>query len=655
MKGLCKYASCWCCLLCLSLPVSVSAEETKALTETPLTESDRDHWAFQPIQKPALPEVKRSNWPRTPIDRFILAKLEAEGLQPAPDAERVTLIRRVYFDVIGLPPTPAEVDQLLSDKSADAYERLVDRLLASPRYGERWAQHWLDLARFAETDGYEHDKLRPDAWKYRDWVIKALNADMPYDQFVRWQLAGDVIAPDNSDARTATAFCLSGPDMPDINSQEERRHTLLNEMSSTVGSVFMALQLGCAQCHDHKYDPISTFDFYRLRAFFEPAVQPVKNRSVTTLAATDKKRKPSHVMLRGDWRRPGPQVEPAFLRIANSDEQQIKSQKAPQQRLALARWLTQKSHPLTSRVIVNRVWQHHFGRGLCASPSDFGLMGESPSHPELLDWLAAEFTETGWKLKSLHRLILTSRVYQQASSLQTQNVESVSVEQRTAWKQSLKRDPDAALLSRFPRQRLDAEVIRDALLLISGKLSERTGGRGVMPPLPQELRATLLKDQWKTSPREEDHYRRSIYVFARRNLRYPLFEAFDRPDANNSCPRRGNSTTAPQALLLLNSESSLKSARELAGLIQDEAGSSPRQQVTLLIRRALGRQPGKAELVELVQFLKSQREELRREQRTADQLLLPLGKQATKDPYAGAALTDLCLAVLNSNEFIYVD
>ena len=321
MKGFRKYASCWCCLLCLSLPVSVSAEETKALTEIPLTESDRDHWAFQPIQKPGLPEVKRSNWTRTPIDRFILAKLEAEGLQPAPDAERVTLIRRVYFDVIGLPPTPAEVDQFLADQSDDAYERLVDRLLASPRYGERWAQHWLDLARFAETDGYEHDKLRPDAWKYRDWVIKALNADMPYDQFVRWQLAGDVIAPDNPDARTATAFCLSGPDMPDINSQEERRHTLLNEMTSTVGSVFMALQVGCAQCHDHKYDPISTFDFYRLRAFFEPAVQPVKNRSVTTLAATDKKRKPSHVMLRGDWRRPGPQVKPAFLRIANSHAQ----------------------------------------------------------------------------------------------------------------------------------------------------------------------------------------------------------------------------------------------------------------------------------------------------------------------------------------------
>ncbi|QDT22926.1 DUF1549 and DUF1553 domain-containing protein [Gimesia chilikensis] len=655
MKGFRKYVSCWCCLLCLSLPVSVSAEEPKALTETPLTESDRDHWSFQPIQKPGLPEVKRSNWTRTPIDRCILAKLEAEGLQPAPDAERVTLIRRVYFDVIGLPPTPAEVDQFLADQSDDAYARLVDRLLASPRYGERWAQHWLDLARFAETDGYEHDKIRPDAWKYRDWVIKALNADMPYDQFVRWQLAGDVIAPDNPDARTATAFCLSGPDMPDINSQEERRHTLLNEMTSTVGSVFMALQLGCAQCHDHKYDPISTFDFYRLRAFFEPAVQPVKNRSVTTLAATDKKRKPSHVMLRGDWRRPGPQVKPAFLRIANSHAQQIKSQKTPQQRLALARWLTQKSHPLTSRVIVNRVWQHHFGRGLCASPSDFGLMGESPSHPELLDWLAAEFTETGWKLKSLHRLILTSRVYQQASSLQTQNVESVSAEQRSEWKQSLEHDPDAALLSRFPRQRLDAEVIRDALLLISGKLSERTGGRGVMPPLPQELRATLLKDQWKTSPREEDHYRRSIYVFARRNLRYPLFEAFDRPDANNSCPQRGNSTTAPQALLMLNSESSLKSARELAGLIQDEAGSSPRQQVTLLIRRALGRQPGKVELVELVQFLKAQREELRREQRTTDQLVLPLGKQATRDPYAGAALTDLCLAVLNSNEFIYVD
>ncbi|WP_232105526.1 DUF1549 and DUF1553 domain-containing protein [Gimesia panareensis] len=637
-------------LCCISFAAGASAGELKIPEETPITEADREHWSFQPIQRPAIPEVKDSSWSRTHIDRFILAKLEAENLKPAADAERLTLIRRVYFDVIGLPPTPEEVDQFLEDKTEGAYERLVERLLSSSHYGERWAQHWLDLARFAETDGYEHDKIRPDAWKYRDWVIKALNADMPYDQFVRWQLAGDVIAPENPEAHTATAFCLSGPDMPDINSQEERRHTLLNEMTSTVGSVFMALQMGCAQCHDHKYDPISTFDFYRMRAFFEPAVKPVKNRSMTTLAATGKPRQPSHVMMRGDWRQPGPEVQPAFLRIANVQNQNIKSADARQQRLAFARWLTQKSHPLTARVMVNRIWQHHFGRGLCASPSDFGLMGELPSHPDLLDWLASEFMESGWKMKSLHRLILTSRVYQQTSRPVNASPETIR-----NWKQALEKDPSAELLSRFPRQRLDAEVIRDTMLAISGKLSAKTGGRGVMPPLPRELRETLLKNQWKTSPRREDHYRRSVYVFARRNLRYPLFDAFDRPDANNSCPRRGNSTTAPQALLMLNSEGSLKSARELAGLIRDQAGADPVAQVTLLIRRALGRNPVADELEELANFLKSQQDILRKEQRAVDQLLLPLGKTEMQDPYAGAALTDLCLAVLNSNEFIYVD
>lgn len=637
-------------LFCISLLASVSAEEPQQLQETPITDADRDHWSFQPVQRPDLPAVKDERWARTPVDRFILARLETENLQPAADASRVTLIRRVYFDVIGLPPKPEEVDQFLEDQSEDAYEQLVDRLLASSHYGERWAQHWLDLARFAETDGYEHDKIRPHAWKYRDWVIKALNSDMPYDQFVRWQLAGDVIAPENPEARTATAFCLSGPDMPDINSQSERRHTLLNEMTATVGSVFMALQLGCAQCHDHKYDPISAFDFYRLRAFFEPAVKPVKNRSMTTLTATGKPRQPSHVMLRGDWRRPGPEVQPAFLRVVNQRQQKVKTDDARQQRLALARWLTQETHPLTARVMVNRIWQHHFGRGLCASPSDFGLMGEVPSHPELLDWLASEFMESGWKMKSLHRLILTSRVYRQASQPQSASPASMS-----HWKESLDKDPDAALLSRFPRQRLDAEVIRDAMLAISDKLSTKTGGRGVMPPLPNELRATLLKDQWKTSPRVDDHYRRSIYVFARRNLRYPLFDAFDRPDANNSCPRRGNSTTAPQALLMLNSESSLKRARELAGLIRDRTGTDPEQQVNLLIRRALGREPDKVERKMLVAFLKAQEQLLRKEQRAADQLLLPLGNKEFQDPYAGAALTDLCLAVMNSNEFVYID
>lgn len=628
---------------------SGNAEEEKKLSEEPITESDRDHWSFQPIRRPALPVVKNKEWSRTPIDHFILARLEEDGLQPAAEASRTTLIRRLYFDVIGLPPLPEDVDAFLADDSADAYEKLVDRLLASKQYGARWAQHWLDLVRFAETDGYEHDKVRPDAWKYRDWVIKALNEDMPYDQFVRWQLAGDVIAPENPDAKIATAFCLSGPDMPDINSQEERRHTLLNEMTSTVGSAFMALQMGCAQCHDHKYDPISTIDFYRMRAFFEPAVKPVKNRSVTMLASIGKPTAPSRVMIRGDWRQPGPRVQPAFLRVANLQEQAVDADDSRQQRREFAFWLTQKNHPLTSRVIVNRIWQHHFGRGLSATPSDFGVMGDLPTHPELLDWLAAELMSSGWKMKSLHRLILISSVYRQAGKFDGNPAAEL------AWKKSLKKDSDASLLSRFPRQRLDAEVIRDAMLSVSGKLSDKTGGRGVMPPLPRELRATLLKDQWKTSANTEDHYRRSIYVFARRNLRYPLFDVFDRPDANTSCSRRGNSTTAPQSLLMLNSESSLKCAQELAGLVWDQAGEDQGQQVTVIFRRALGRTPTESELTELKLFLSTQQVILTKEQRSAKELLLPLSETPVNNPYAGAALTDLCLAIFNTSEFLYVD
>ncbi|MCA9006766.1 MAG: DUF1553 domain-containing protein, partial [Planctomycetaceae bacterium] len=286
---------------------------------------------------------------------------------------------------------------------------------------------------------------------------------------------------------------------------------------------------------------------------------------------------------------------------------------------------------------------------LSATPSDFGVMGDLPTHPELLDWLAAELMSSGWKMKSLHRLILTSSVYRQASRLDETHPAI------NAWKRSLKADPDASILSRFPRQRLDAEVIRDAMLAVSGKLSDKTGGRGVMPPLPRELRSTLLKDQWKPSVNVEDHYRRSIYVFARRNLRYPLFDVFDRPDANTSCSRRGKSTTAPQSLLMMNSESSLKCAQELAGLIWDQSGEQDGPQVELLFRRALGRRPTEHELRDMTGFLRSQRKMLEQEQRSAEDLLLPLSKKPVTNTYAGAALTDLCLAIFNTSEFLYVD
>jgi len=631
----------------VAIALPVRSEDAANVSEEPITDEDRDHWSFKPLERPRVPPVANSTWTRTAIDNFILAPLESRGLRPSAEADRTTLVRRLCFDLTGLPPAPKEIDWFLADKLPDAYARLVDRYLSSPRYGERWAQHWLDLARFAETDGFEHDKLRPTAWKYRDWVIRALNSDMPYDRFVRWQIAGDLLAPENTDAVIATAFCLSGPDMPDINSQEERRHTLLNEMTSTVGAVFLGLQFGCAQCHDHKYDPISQADFYRLRAFFQPAVNVKKNKSVTVLSSTAALDAASYLMIRGDWRRRGPRVLPAFPRIADPWNKS-RDQRQTLDRSDLARWITRPDHPLTSRILVNRVWQFHFGRGLSGSASDFGIIGDAPSHPELLDWLATEFVSSGWSLKRLHRLIVTSAVYRQ-SSRPANDIASASADTDFV--------DEPGLLSRFPRRRLEAEVVRDAMLFVSDLLRDEMGGPGVMPPLPRELVKSLLKNQWRASSRLADHHRRSIYVFARRNLRYPLFEAFDRPAANASCAVRQNTTSAQQSLLMLNSKSSLDAARQLAGSVCDRAGPGLGAQVDCAVQRVWGRSPSDEERQEFVGFLQSQAALLKAENRSTENLALPVSRQdrSDVDAHAGAALTDLCLALLNSNEFLYVD
>jgi hypothetical protein len=602
------------------------------LEEAAITEFDRSHWSFHPLRDVAVPQPEEDRWVANPIDAFILSRLRSEGLTPQPAADRQTLIRRLSFDLTGLPPTPQQIDDFVADPSDDAYEKLVERLLNSEGYGERWAQHWLDLARFAETDGFEHDKLRPNAWKYRDWVIESLNSDLPYDQFIRLQIAGDEINPNDPTAEIATHFCLSGPDMPDINSQDERRHTLLNELTSTVGSVVLGLQLGCAQCHDHKFDPISQADFYRMRAFFEPAVHVTKNKSISTLADRPPFDSVSYVMLRGDHRRPGPKVRPDFLRIASSPDSHFvrpaDQKESSGRRTALADWLTGKDNPLTARVIVNRVWQHHFGTGLCESPSDFGLMGVEPDHYDLLDWLAGWFVENKWSLKRLHHLIVTSSSYRQPSRL----AGDADQAEREQWGLSIQTDPDARLLSRYPRWRLEGEAVRDAMLMSAGVLNRRMGGPGVRPPLPQELVETLLKNQWNVTKDESEHWRRSIYVFARRNLRYPIFEVFDRPDANVSCPERGVSTTAPQSLHLLNSEFSLLAAGKLASAVQQET-SDPAVQVKSVFRRTLGRPPTHQEVTDSLKFL--------------DQQAAESGESSP--------LTHLCLVVFNLNEFVVID
>lgn len=614
------------------------------VAEAPITAVDRDHWSFKPLARPAVPVGGHSLRERNPIDCFIQAKLEAKQLTPQPPADRVTLIRRLHFDLLGLPPSPESVDAFVADQSPNAYEGLVDQLLASHHYGEHWAQHWLDLARFAETDGFEHDKVRDEAWKYRDWVIDALNADMPYDDFVSFQLAADEIAPEDQQHRIATSFCLSGPDIPDINSQEERRQSVLNELTATVGGALLGLQVGCAQCHDHKYDPISQGDFYRLRAIFEPALQVKKNESLSVLQLKKGFAPVSYLMLRGDWQRPGPTVQPAVPRIADLS---VEARALPQdgetagRRAAFAAWLTAADNPLTARVIANRVWQYHFGTGLSRSPSDFGVVGEDPTHPELLDWLATELIEQDWSIKHLHRLIVTSATYCQSSAAPPSALDTPHSSNR--W------------LSHFPRRRLTGESIRDAMFAASDTLNFAAHGPGVMPPLPDELVKTLLKNQWNTSERESDHYRRSIYLFARRNLRYPIFEAFDRPDANASCSVRGRSTTAPQSLLLLNSTFSLDAAQRLAGRVLATHNAVDQQSIAAAFRHALSRPPEQEELALLVEFVGRQTSQLNQESRARDQLALPLPCPAAIDPYAAAALTDVCLALFNSSEFIYID
>jgi hypothetical protein len=630
---------------CLAFAVCHCAVADEAgKDESPITPRDREHWAFRPLAAPAVPHVGDTSWPRNAIDQFILAALRDAGLDSSPEADRFTLIRRVTIDLTGLPPTPNEVDQFLADDEPNAYERVVDRLLARSAYGERWAQHWLDLARFAETDGFEHDHVRPDAWKYRDWVIQALNDDMPYGEFVRLQIAGDLVRPGDESAAVATGFALAGPDMPDINLDEERRHMVLNDITATVGSVFLGLTIGCAECHDHKYDPLSQADFYRLRAFFEPALHFEKHKFGRVLREEHEAgapRRASHVCERGDFRRPGPQVEPAYPRIAVADPQsplpvpmrdrerrlEPRRKSTKPSRLALANWLANDDNFLATRVIVNRLWQHHFGRGLVRTPSDFGVMGDAPSHPLLLDWLAGELVRRGGSLKKMHKLMLTSATYRQSS----RPAENPSPTELDHWKSAAELDPDNRLLWRAERQRLEGEAIRDSVLAAAEKLSPGAGGRGVMPPLPDELTTTLLKDQWKPSPDEEDHRRRSIYLFARRNLRFPIFEAFDRPETNASCPVRSQSTIAPQALLLLNSEFSLSSARALAELARGRFGDDRDAQIDLIYRRALGRPPTAAQLARARIFLTE------RDSGQADTLAL------------------FCLAVFNTNEFIYVD
>lgn len=609
-----------CALLFIFLSHFVCAQH-----EQPITASDRDHWSFTPLASPVIPS---SADPRAenPIDAFVADKLHKLSLDIAPPAKPEHLLRRLSFDLTGLPPTKEDRERFAANAQLpDAYEREVDRLLASPACGEHLAQNWLDLARFAETDGFEHDRVRSDAWRYRDWVIGAINSDMPYDRFMRLQVAGDLM-PGEPDGTLATTFCLAGPDMPDLNDQDERRHNLLNEMTGTVGSVLLGLQLGCAACHDHKYDPVSQADFYRLRGILATGVPELqRDRPWNQFREQDTVGEVKFYH-RGDHRQPTLTLHPGVPRIATDEQTTRLVSTASHPRLAFVDWLASPANPLPARVMANRIWQSHMGRGLSGTTSDLGLAGADPTHPELLDWLAVQLREQSWSVQWLRRHIVLSATYRSRS------LEDVSVTSGDHARR-LQLDPDNTAYSRYPRRRLTGEMLRDAMLQVTGQLNRGASGEGVMPPLPEELLQTLLPKQWKASPEPADHARRSVYVFARRNLRYPIFETFDRPDAGASCPVRGQSVTATQSLLMFNSEFSQHLSRIIAQQVGQATPNSTSNSVSaaeMLWREVLGRMPSEMEC-KLLEGLLQQFPE-------------------REDGLAAAAL-----GLLNCNEFMLLD
>jgi hypothetical protein len=649
--------------------VSFCLPMTALAAEPP--DAAKPHWSLQKRSRPAAPrfaDAADRAWVRTPIDAFILARLKQTALRPAPAADRATLIRRATFDLTGLPPTPAEVDAFVTDPAADAYERLVDRLLASPHYGEKWGRHWLDVVRFAETEGFEYDRYRPGAWRYRDYVIRAFNDDKPYDRFVQEQLAGDEVDGANEETRTAVGFHRLGPVRRNAGNGEVAfsRNEVLTERADVIGAAFLGLTVGCARCHDHKFDDISQADYYGFQAFLAtsqdydiwlapPEVQanwkartdqvqaeikkmqkalakaggaartrlqarlkeaerrlPPPLPTISSVHDVAAERTPVHVLKRGETRYKGKQVGPRFLTALPARERELPPD-ANNPRLALARWLTNPEHPLTARVLVNRVWQYHFGTGLVATPNDFGVNGAPPSHPDLLDYLANEFVAHGWRLKPLHRLILLSSTYLQSSY-------------SAASRLGTRTDPDDRLLRRFSRRRLTAEEVRDAMLRIAGKLNAKAGGPSVVPPVDADLVRLLYNPaQWTVTPDPAEHDRRSVYLIAKRNLRLPFTEVFDQPDAQTSCARRESSTHAPQALELLNGRTSNRLAEAFAERLRREAGPDHARQVELAYRLAAGRGPTETERARALKFLE------------------------------GQPLREFALAVLNLNAFLYVN
>jgi hypothetical protein len=688
------------------------------------------HWSLSKPQHPEVPDAAQlahGDRVRNPIDAFILQRLQQEQLDPAPLADKYALVRRAYFDLLGLPPTPEQVQNFVNDTATDAWPRLIDELLKSPQYGERWGRHWLDVARYADSGGYETDIYYRNAWRYRDYVVKSFNEDKPYDVFVQEQIAGDELWPDNLDldpkrvyitseqqrkhleARIGTGLYALGPQIHESGLDARRlRYEILTDWVDTTGSAFLGLTIGCARCHDHKFDPLTQQDYFALQAAFAGSIE-VELPLLTAMELADWKQfyprvvaveearrayrlfeqqlagRPAtaaeeqqqrelleniarrvlelperagsvpnspfdglmeiprasvlgherrelvqsvRLLDRGELSRPEHAVDaaiPAALATATASEPALAQPFGGRKQLAL--WLTQPDHPLTARVMVNRIWQGHFGQGLVSTPNDFGTMGTPPSHPQLLDWLASEFVEQGWSIKQMHRLIMLSGTYQLSSRFATDS--------------HLSCDPENRLLWRMHRRRLEAEALWDAVHAVAGTLNLKAGGRPVVPPLADdELAALREKWHWPVSADPADHTRRGIYILVRRNFPFPMFEVFDAPVMSVSCPQRDVTTVALQALWSLNNRSVAEQARKFSAQVIATAGDDPQAWIDRAWRMAVARPPTAEEAHEALTLL----EDLAREapgENTAD---------ARRE-----ALAQLCLAIFNLNEFAFVD
>lgn len=640
------------------------------------TDEERDHWSFRPRMQVVLPVVDSSierTWVRTPIDVFVANRFAERNLAPALEASSAVLTRRLFFQLTGLPPSQHDLRSVQQDLSPDWYDRLTDRLLSSPRYGERWAQHWLDVIRFAETEGFEYDRYRSGAWRFRDYVIRSFNEDKPFNVFSLEQLAGDELSAENdSDRRryqVAAGFHRLGPIRRNAGNPEVAfsRNEVLTEMTDIIGASFLGLTVGCARCHDHMFDPIRQRDYYQMQAFLaathehdvvlatqeergnhqrqtieieeqigqlnkriadadvekkkelQTELEKLKARLprplplISSMHNDMQKRSPIHVLDRGLEDKPGEVVGMRVLAVFLPDQTPSLAPDTRRPKTRLARWIIDSDNPLTARVITNRLWQYHFGQGLVRTANDFGANGDKPSHPRLLDFLANEFVHRGWEMKQIHRMLVSSRVFRQSSRVsQTQ--------------ESRRLDPDNRWLARYPRRRLQAEELRDAMLSVSGRLHHVGGGPSVIAEVDQELIELLYKPtQWAVSKYPGDQARRSIYLIAKRNLRLPFMEVFDQPDLQTSCARREASTHAPQVLEMLNGRLTNTLAESFASRIVAEVGSSPAQQVHCAFLLAIGREPDTDE------------------QRAAERFL------------SQGSLKEFAVAMFNLNGFIYVD